>query len=253
MREIWFIRHGESESNAGLRSKTPGSPPLTLKGQEQAKSVAGTVLEKPDLIVRSSYHRTIETAAPTVKIFPQTPLETWPIEEFTYLSSKSYKNSKSSERFFPSLSYWLRGDPDYRDGPGAESFNDLLYRAQETIEKIENNSDKFLLIFSHGWFMRAILYSLFTQKNGKSDYQSDIVHHFRKNNYISPTLKTYLSYRKIPPEKKKMLHYIAFSSFRIPNTAILKFQCGKNNGLQFIERDIQHIPQSLKSSFLFDR
>lgn len=36
MKEIWFIRHGESASNAGEVTNAPDSIPLTVKGHKQA-------------------------------------------------------------------------------------------------------------------------------------------------------------------------------------------------------------------------
>src|SRR5437660_3505458 len=86
MRTVWFIRHGESEGNAGLPTTEPVSIKLTKKGLEQAQNIAAMFEEPPSLIVTSSYIRTKQTAWPTIKSFPETPQEEWPVHEFTYLS-----------------------------------------------------------------------------------------------------------------------------------------------------------------------
>ena len=254
MRNIWFIRHGESESNAGLPSISSGSPPLTLKGREQALHASKFIQKEPDLIVTSSFIRTQETAAPTIEKFPNVPRETWPVEEFTYLSSPSYLNTTIPQRRSAGIKYWRNGDPDHNDGPGAESFNDLFDRVHQTFELIEKNNAKFILVFSHGWFMRAMLYTLFTHANGKLEYLSDIVRQLRKDRYISSLIYAYFSIRKIPPEKRKMLHYLAFAStFQIPNTAIMRFESGNDDSIKFIEKHTDHLPASLRGNFILDR
>ncbi len=254
MKSIWFIRHGESESNAGLPSKDPGSPPLTERGQGQAEYVAKYIEDEPDLIVTSSYIRTQQTAAPTLKKFPNVPTEIWPVEEFTYLSSLLYANTTISERRSSGIRYWKKRDPAYRDGPGAESFNDLFDRAKETFELIRKSNTKKILIFSHGWFMRAIVYSLYFQGDEGNKYATEEVKNLRDKRYISALAYTYFKFKKIPNENQKMLHYLNFSStFKIPNTAILKFGLRESEKIQFNEKYTDHIPTGLKGNFLVDR
>ena len=64
----------------------------------------------------------------------------------------------------------------------------------------------------------------------------------------------YFNLRKVPNDKQKMLHYLAFSStFQIPNTAILKFSLGEEKKFEFLEKYTKHIPPELKGNFLVDR
>src|SRR5690348_4865955 len=67
MQTIWFIRHGESEGNVGVRTIDPASIQLTTKGQEQARQVAQAFHEAPALIVTSPYMRAKQTALATMK------------------------------------------------------------------------------------------------------------------------------------------------------------------------------------------
>ena len=62
MKEVWFIRHGESSANAGLPTTDPGTIPLISKGVLQAKALAKTIGKRPDLIVMTPYLRTQQTA-----------------------------------------------------------------------------------------------------------------------------------------------------------------------------------------------
>ena len=66
MIEAYFIRHGESQSNAGMLTEHPGSAPITERGHAQAQILSQMLDCAPGLIVTSSYIRTKQTAAPTI-------------------------------------------------------------------------------------------------------------------------------------------------------------------------------------------
>ena len=74
---VYFIRHGESQSNAGEKTEHPQSVNLTARGITEAFNRAAGWDEKPDLIVTSAYTRTKQTAAPLIEKFPDTPQAEW--------------------------------------------------------------------------------------------------------------------------------------------------------------------------------
>ena len=160
MKEIWFVRHAESEANAGFVSSDPGAIPLTEKGRQQAIAVNKIIPAPPSLIVFSPYIRTQQTAQPTLERFSQVKNQKWNIQEFTFLSPTVCRNTTASQRRPWVEEYWKRNDPFYRHGEGAESFADLLIRVQDAFRRIEKEEGDFVLIFSHGQFMRAFLLSL---------------------------------------------------------------------------------------------
>jgi broad specificity phosphatase PhoE len=82
---VWLIRHGQSESNAGLPSADWRAIPLTELGQRQAEHVAGVFADPPRLIVASPYLRARLTAQPTIDRYPGAAFEDWPVQEFSYL------------------------------------------------------------------------------------------------------------------------------------------------------------------------
>jgi len=82
--DILFIRHAESESNAGLRTEHPATIRLTERGQAQA-ALTAQFLPRPALLVTSPYQRTKATAAPLLARFPGAPQAEWPVQEFTFL------------------------------------------------------------------------------------------------------------------------------------------------------------------------
>ncbi len=160
MKEVWFIRHAESEANAGLPGGDPALIPLTEKGYQQAAKVSTIIPRIPSLIVFSPYIRTQQTARLTMQLFPQVKCEEWNIQEFTYLSPALCQNTTSSQRRPLVEEYWKRNDPLYVHGEGAESFAEFQCRVYETYQRIRKIDRGLVLIFGHGLFMRLFLLSL---------------------------------------------------------------------------------------------
>lgn len=156
MAEIWFIRHGESVSNAGGVSEAIDSIPLTEAGHRQAAEVAARIAFTPDLIVTSPFIRTQQTAAPCIARFPGVAQETWLVHEFTFLESKKYKGTTRLDRTPHAKAYFDRNDPDYVDGAGAESFNHFLKRIRDMIEKLNKAPQARIIIYSHGYFLHTL-------------------------------------------------------------------------------------------------
>ena len=163
MHEIWFVRHGESEANAGLSSKDPASIPLTLTGEKQAVQVSRIWPKQPSHIIHSPYSRALATAQPTIKRFPSVVHEEWAIQEFTYLSPSKCSNTTARQRLPWVEEYWHRNDPNYIDGEGAESFSNLLERVSQALSSFRVlSSNDFCAVFTHGMYMSAVLFSIFT-------------------------------------------------------------------------------------------
>jgi probable phosphoglycerate mutase len=159
---VWFVRHGESESNADLRTIHPAESALTPTGQAEAQMLARSFPQKPSLIIVSPYLRARQTAEATRARFPSVPVEEWPVYEFTYLDPVRYLNTTGSERMPYALAYWQRNDPTYKDGGVGESFVELMDRVDETIRRLRQHSAEFVIVFSHGLFLRALVWSLLT-------------------------------------------------------------------------------------------
>jgi len=170
--ELWLIRHGESEANAGRPSETPGGTPLTEKGHRQGQAVADTFEEPPGLVVVSPFLRSQQTAAPLLKKFNLTP-ETWPVQEWVYLEPSRYRGTTEQDRRPSVREYLEKNDPNYRDGQDAESFRDLLDRVDEFGEHLEQAIERVtsVVAFSHGRFMKAILWKLFCGSAGIPENQ----------------------------------------------------------------------------------
>ena len=152
-----FIRHGQSTGNAGIPADDLSLLELTELGDQQASEVASSWTDRPTLIVTSPYLRTVQTAAPTVTRFADVAIETWAIQEFTYLDTERWNATLSSVRRPFVEAYWDRADPEYVDGVGAESFSTLLRRARVALDRLEAlAADSLVYVFSHGQFIQAV-------------------------------------------------------------------------------------------------
>ncbi|RMG98991.1 MAG: histidine phosphatase family protein [Chloroflexi bacterium] len=160
MSVVWFIRHGESISNANLPTEHPASSPLTSLGELEARCVADVFTEKPSLITHSSYVRARQTAEPTIARFMPVNVEVWPVHEFTYLAPKRYFGTTLSERRPLAEAYWERMDPHFRDEGEGESFAAFLVRVQNTLTLLRQQNEPFVAVFSHGLFIGGILWAL---------------------------------------------------------------------------------------------
>lgn len=159
-KKIWFIRHGESEANAGCRTSDPAVIPLTANGRRQASEIAASFEEQPALVVSSRYLRAKQTARPLLDRFRQVPYEEWDVHEFTYLSPLRCGDTTIFDRRPLVEAFWNRADPNYCDGKGAESFADFMKRVQGVVNRMEMSSVRFCAVFSHMQFIAAVLWRM---------------------------------------------------------------------------------------------
>lgn len=173
MKKVWFIRHGESEANAGLPTSFPDQITLTAKGIEQAKELATSLVEKPDLIITSKYIRTQQTADPAIHKFKDVPVEVWPLHEYDFLSPESCVNTTVEQRKPLVQNYWRNCDATFVDGPGAESFYEFKKRVLDCVHRLESNPNDFIIVFAHGHVIRAI-WQYFLTKNKTIDNATNV-------------------------------------------------------------------------------
>ncbi|WP_420641254.1 histidine phosphatase family protein [Candidatus Leptofilum sp.] len=213
-KEVWFIRHGESVSNANLPTTHPAASELTAKGHREAEYVAQAFTRKPDLIVVSPYIRARQTAVPTINRFNPIPVAEWPIHEFSYLHPDRYDGTTGEQRWPAARDYWHRMDPlEKEDGEG-ESFIEMMTRVREMDEQISNASESFIAMFSHGLFLRAYLWMHLSG--------------FREAN--SHTMERYLNFSR---------------GLAMPNASILKTRFEADGRILLSPFDTNHIPEKL--------
>jgi 2,3-bisphosphoglycerate-dependent phosphoglycerate mutase len=159
-KNVWLIRHAESEGNAGLATSRPDTIPLTRKGIEQALRLADSFPQAPTLIVTSPFIRTQQSAKPTIERFPAVRQEQWQVQEFSYLSPERYRDTTIADRRPFVEKYWSKSDPHYLDGDGAESFADFIRRVEQAIEGLWSCQADFVTVFGHGLFMRGMIWRM---------------------------------------------------------------------------------------------
>lgn len=179
MAEVWFIRHGESISNANLVTSHPALSPLTPKGEQEALLIPRAFNgRKPDLIVTSSYLRAEQTAVPTLNQFAPIRHETWPVHEFTYLAPQRYAGTTGDQRGPFAQAYWERSDPDEQEGGGGESFRECLARVQTTLTRLRQHEADFIAVFTHGLFVRLLLWAGLTNTISATTTSQRHAHYF---------------------------------------------------------------------------
>jgi broad specificity phosphatase PhoE len=156
MKIVRLIRHGESAANVGAATQDHTSIPLTDKGVEQARQVALSLVEPPELIVASPFSRAQATAASTTEAFQLVPFETWPIQEFTYPEPARCDNTTVAQRRSWVNEYWGKASPIYIDGLGAESFVEFVNHARSFLDRVAEHAAQNIVVFSHGQFINAV-------------------------------------------------------------------------------------------------
>ncbi len=201
MPETWLIRHAQSTANAGLPTESPAASPLTDLGHEQATLLAHSIDQAPDLIVTSPYARTLQTAQPLLDRYPHSAHETWSVQEFNYLNASKYQGTSSAERRPASQAYWEALDPNYEDGPGAESFVAFMVRVTAFVENIKARDGR-TIVFTHGKFIRGCIWRLFMgQRNGAIDVDEAMLgfRHFRSSFRLANTAVIKVSWEEEDP------------------------------------------------------
>lgn len=177
---VFLIRHGESQSNAGLPTAEPKNVALTPRGYEQARHIGHFLASYPslDLIVTSPYRRTKQTAESTISMpmFHSIPEEEWDVQEFTYLSSMHQEQSTIEGRRPLVDAYWEQCQPSFVDGPGSESFAQFIDRVHAFIVRLQGTTYDTIAVFSHEQFITAVLWLI---ERGSVEMSAQTMREFR--------------------------------------------------------------------------
>jgi broad specificity phosphatase PhoE len=157
--EAIFIRHGQSTANAGEPTDNFALIPLTQLGWEQARALAASWTVTPSLIVVSPYLRAQQTAEPTIARFPNVPVETWDIFEFTYWDPANWDGANEDEDVWVER-FWREADAERTHG-NAENFRAFLARAKATLARLETlHVDGPVMLFTHGHFIQVVRHAV---------------------------------------------------------------------------------------------
>jgi broad specificity phosphatase PhoE len=147
--------------------------PLTELGHAQARELARRLERPPDLLILSPFLRARATADPILAHWPDTPSETWSIQELTYLSPARCVGTTPATRRPWIDDYWQRCDPDYCDGADAESFSAFVGRLREFHRRLLALDAGFVVVVGHGQFFRAYRIALTKGFDASSPWMRD--------------------------------------------------------------------------------
>jgi probable phosphoglycerate mutase len=154
VKQIYFVRHGESEYNRQDKWAGSSDTPLTPKGRKQAAAAGKQAREQGlvfDVIISSPLSRAHHTAQHIAS-------------ELEYPHEQIILNPKLVERHFGELEgkrdlvisakYLL--DERAVEPYGAEKLHDLQKRAEAVLQELHHTPHQSILIVSHGSFGRAL-------------------------------------------------------------------------------------------------
>lgn len=154
MHTIHFVRHGQSEANAGGITQPNAEIQLTELGHEQARFVASMLPVETPLILTSEFIRTEQTAqylaARANAVMQSEPL----LNEFSSLCHTTTIEGLNGEQRKPiAAKYWEDSDPHHVTGSTAESFIQTASRVEQFHLNRLNELPNQNVVFGHGmWF-----------------------------------------------------------------------------------------------------
>lgn len=157
MKKVYFVRHGESERNAGGMVSSNDTS-LTDKGREQAVAASERCAKLPiEIILSSEMNRAKETA----EIISQkigTKVEFFPFLHERRRPSSQMNRTHSDPEY---LKIQERVDANF-DKPGwrhsdEENFDDLKARALKILNLLESREEENILVIAHGFILRLII------------------------------------------------------------------------------------------------
>ncbi|WP_018110479.1 histidine phosphatase family protein [Thermus igniterrae] len=156
MKEIWLIRHGETEWNAQKRFQGHLDVPLSPVGIGQAFRLAQRLARSGlpfDSLHASDLRRARETAEPLAAVLGLT-LKTTPLLREIDVGALAGLNREEAEARYPEFFRTALQDPWYTPRPGGESMADLARRLEAFLETLPSGRH---LLVAHGGTIRAAL------------------------------------------------------------------------------------------------
>ena len=167
MKQIYLIRHGQSNSNAGGEAEPNAQIELTAMGREQAEAVAqwlsDTLGDNIDSINVSKFIRTQQTAQPFVEQMGIQPTGIEGLQEFDYLSFKAIDGTSLNHRRQLADDYWVVFDVDDRAGEDSESYREFCTRVADVLEQFKAMPDGNHVVYTHGIWMSMLVWQILGQ------------------------------------------------------------------------------------------
>jgi broad specificity phosphatase PhoE len=156
MKNVYLVRHGESETNAG-DMRYGQSARLTARGHQQAKFLAQRCARLPvEIIISSGFPRADETAEYIVHTVGK-PFEQSALFAERRPPTANLGQSKSEPDYIAyEAGFWSNfGEPSWRHRD-AENFEDLNARAKQALAYLASRPEQNILVVGHGFFTKIL-------------------------------------------------------------------------------------------------
>jgi broad specificity phosphatase PhoE len=152
---VYLVRHAESDWNVENRFQGSTDRPLTDRGREQARTLAGELAEIPiDAVYASPLRRALDTARIVAAAKGVTPVALAELSEIDVGGWAGLSRSDVESRFPEAFGRWVAGGEGWEDG---ESYASMSARVLDAIRRIaEEHPDGIVLVVSHGGPIRAV-------------------------------------------------------------------------------------------------
>lgn len=165
MKTVYFIRHGESEGNAGPIRQSSLTP-LSDHGRTQATFMAKRCSELPiDILVTSTMMRAQQTASVIGEEIGRKAIPSDLFVERRRPCAQIGKPKDDPHALSINKEMWDNfGIAGYRHS-GEENFEDLRDRARQALEFLANRPEENIAVVTHGFFMRILIaYVVFQER-----------------------------------------------------------------------------------------
>ena len=157
IKTVYFVRHGQSEDNAGSNFHSADSP-LSKEGEKQADSIAKRISKLSfETLISSPYERAKQTAEAIVKVTGK-HLECSELfverRSAQYMSGKPFTDKKAAALFKECEKSICTPNMRVAD---EENFDDFVVRADKALDFLQNRTEQSLVVVTHGFFLRMIV------------------------------------------------------------------------------------------------
>lgn len=188
IKKVYFVRHGETEGNAGGYFQFPDTP-LTQTGHDGARALAERFRHlKIDELIVSPFLRTQQTAEPISKVL-DLPIITYEdfheIDQATVMRGvKIYSDAGKAYNELYYKEHFISSDHQLE---GLENYHDVITRVKSCITMLEENKNENILVVSHGNFLRFVIAYLLMGKKNDMETIMTINHSFLRMSNVGIT------------------------------------------------------------------
>lgn len=164
MKQIYFIRHAQSESNAGTAIRPNQDIQITNLGKSQADELANWLIDhisQPiDDIFVSKYLRTAQTAEPFLTKLNRQATVIDDLHEFNYFDFHHIKALSFSQLVEKANNYWQNANKDFQDSENTDSFLQFIERVKNVRQFLRQLPDGCYVVFTHGMWIGMLMWQL---------------------------------------------------------------------------------------------